>query len=220
MLYGLDFTNKTQPHKPTYYIYNTPIQYCDQYKDLGITFESNLNFKSHILEIKKKAYRQLGMVIRNSKYIQDPDAIKLLYISYVRSVLEYGSVVWNPSTILDSKELERIQAKFVRYLFKKLNGFYPLCPNCPNHIGYDLLIQHLPLQSLETRRLNEQIKLLQNTSTGKLSSPYIHEQILKYKKNSNSPTTTNKNQGTAIQTPQQKGNLHVQLPYYKLPRLL
>ncbi|KAL1448108.1 hypothetical protein WDU94_013874 [Cyamophila willieti] len=172
--YAINFTNKSQPYKPTYYIYNNPIQYCNQYKDLGITFESNLNSKSHILEIKKKAYRQLGMVIRHSKYIQDPDAIKLLYISYVRSVLEYGSIVWNPSTKVDSKELEKIQAKFTRYLFQKLNGFYP------NHIGYDLLIEQLLLQSLQTRRLNEQVKLLQNTSTGKLSSPYIREQILQY----------------------------------------
>ncbi|KAL1452472.1 hypothetical protein WDU94_006700 [Cyamophila willieti] len=38
------------------------------------------------------------MIIRFSKPIQDLDALRLLYQSLVRSILEYGSIIWSPRT--------------------------------------------------------------------------------------------------------------------------
>lgn len=159
-------------HNPlfTYHINDTPLLYVSHSKDLGIIFQSNLTFDKHRNEIEQKAFRRLGLVIRHSKSIPDPDVSKMLYLSLVRPILEYGSPIWLPRTECGKKSLERVQARFVRHLFHKENGLYPLFPN---YIEYELLAENLPIDTLSERRLSEQMKLLQNICQGRSSSSYL-----------------------------------------------
>ncbi|KAI5731180.1 hypothetical protein M8J77_006038 [Diaphorina citri] len=157
--YVMNFTSSKTPITYTYNINNTPLNYVEFYKDLGVTFEKNLDFKKHLEATQKKAFQRLGMIIRFSRPIQDLDALKLLYQSLVRSILEYGSIVWSPRTQVDIKFLEKIQGRFTRYAFNKENKFYPLYPN---YIEYDLLIDHFGLSSLKDRRDKMQLKFIEN----------------------------------------------------------
>lgn len=166
----MSYTTNSVPIQYTYSINNTPLHYVAKYKDLGIIFQNNLLFDLHRNEIEQKAFRRLGMVIRNSKSISDLDVIKMLYLTLVRPILEYGSTIWLPLTQCGKKALERIQARFVRYLFHKENKFYPLYPH---YIEYELLAENLPIETLEQRRENEQIKLLKRICSGKTSSSYL-----------------------------------------------
>ncbi|KAI5746280.1 hypothetical protein M8J77_001836 [Diaphorina citri] len=163
-------TSITSGEQFTYYINDTPLQYVSQCKDLGIIFQQNLTFDRHRNEIEQKAYRRLGMVIRFSKSIPDPNTVKMLYLALVRSILEYGCAIWLPQTECGKKSLERIQARFIRHLFHKENNFYPLYPN---YIEYELLAENLPIETLRQRRLTEQMKLLRNICSGTASSSYL-----------------------------------------------
>lgn len=61
------------------------IKRCNQFEDLGIT--------SRIDETVQKAYRMLGFIHRNSKNFKNFSILNLLFISYVRSKLEYENSI-------------------------------------------------------------------------------------------------------------------------------
>ena len=79
-------------------------------KDLGITIDSDLNFKEHIYGKIKQAFSMLAIINRNF-FNMDKDTFKLLYKSLVRSHIEYGHSVWNPYRIGVISDLERVQKR-------------------------------------------------------------------------------------------------------------
>lgn len=91
-------------------------------KDLGILFDHHLTFKNHIAEITKNASRTMGIIRRSFTYLT-PEIFKPLYMSLVRSKLEYGHSVWNPHHITEIRKLEQVQRNATRYIngFKNLN---------------------------------------------------------------------------------------------------
>jgi len=62
-------------------------------KDLGVTFTPDLSWKEHILEITARANRILGS-LKKAFVNRDSHLWKNLYISLVRSHLEYAVQVW------------------------------------------------------------------------------------------------------------------------------
>lgn len=172
--YKVTYTNKIAKIDHTYNIDRKEIEEVSKIKDLGICFNNNLTWGEHMNQVTLKSYRKLGMVIRYCQPIQDIDTITLLYKSIVRSTIEYGSVIWTPKTAVAIKNIERIQSKFVRYLFQKFNGFYP---KYPTYIEYNILIENLPIQSLKERILNNQMTLLKNIINNQMNSPYILSQL-------------------------------------------
>jgi len=94
--------------------------------------------KSH----SRKAHKRANLIIRcfHSKYIQ---SLVASYKVYVRSILEYSSVSWNPYLIKDIKALESVQLQ--RYLTKRLPGMEKLT--------YRWHFSILELDSLELHRV-------------------------------------------------------------------
>ncbi|XP_073947458.1 uncharacterized protein isoform X1 [Choristoneura fumiferana] len=77
--------------------------------------------------------------------------VKLLYTALVRSKLEASSCVWNPHESTYALMIEKVQKRFLRFLYKKSCGYYPfMYPTVylQGTLGYN---------SLETRRLYEQV---------------------------------------------------------------
>jgi hypothetical protein len=66
-----------------------------------------------------------------------------LYITLIRSKLEYESVVWNSITSTDANKLERIQQRFAALCF---NRFFPQVP-----YNYSLASEELKLHTLRKR---------------------------------------------------------------------
>jgi hypothetical protein len=67
-----------------------------------------------------------------------------LYITLVRSKLEYASVAWNSITSTDANKLERIQQRFAALCF---NRFFPQV-----NYNYSLALVKLKLYTLYIRR--------------------------------------------------------------------
>ena len=95
--------------------YHSYIESVDSEKDLGVTFDTKLNFDVHITNIVNKAQRNLGIIHRSFEYMDKP-MLLTLYKSIVRPVLEYGSCVWSPHLSKDIKRIEGIQRRATKLI--------------------------------------------------------------------------------------------------------
>ena len=82
------------------------IQKVDSIKDLGILFDTRLNFKDHIQEKINKAYNVIGLLKRNVIHV-DGYTFILLYKTLVRPHLEYANSVWSPYKKCDIEQIEK-----------------------------------------------------------------------------------------------------------------
>jgi hypothetical protein len=121
-------------------ITTTKLTRVSQEKDLGIIFDQELNFRDHISSVTNKASQMMG-IIRRTFMCLDPEIFKPLYVSLVRSRLEYGQTVWNPYKKGDIKRLEAVQRNATR----QINGF--------RGMSYTERLQKLDLPTLYFRRL-------------------------------------------------------------------
>lgn len=114
--------------------------------DLGVLFSRNLSFKDHIDRCINKANSMLGFLIRFSKDFHDPYTLKVLFVSFVRSHLEYASIVWNPYYNNTSSRIESVQKRFLMFALRRLprevnTAKYVL----PPYLGRCLLLNIEPL---------------------------------------------------------------------------
>ena len=72
----------------------------------------------------------------------------IAFISYVRPILEYCSVIWSPSTLADIDLLEDVQ----RFCTKRLQGLWD--------VPYSDRLLICGMQSLELRRLTIDLVLV------------------------------------------------------------
>lgn len=121
----ITFTRSRAPRTYNYKISGVPLERVTQIRDLGVTLDSCLTFNTHIANICKQSYMSLGFVMRQSSLFQSKSTIIALYFSFVRSILEYNSIIWDPHEVKYSVMIERVQRKFYRFLYKKLYGYYP-----------------------------------------------------------------------------------------------
>uniref|UniRef100_A0A8D9EGT7 Uncharacterized protein n=1 Tax=Cacopsylla melanoneura TaxID=428564 RepID=A0A8D9EGT7_9HEMI len=153
----MSITRKRTIIEHTYSINNKQLTRVTSKRDLGVIFQSNFKFNEHINCIISGANRTLGLIIRHSKYFNDFDTITTLYTALVRSKLEYAAIIWTPKQDFYIKTIEQVQARFVRVLFLKFNGFYPAYPTA---ISYTTLLEALPMGSLQNRRIFYQLSFL------------------------------------------------------------
>ena len=82
-------------------------------KDLGVLIDKDLSFNDHISDKIKVARKMLGIINRSFKNITKR-CFLILYKSFVRSHLEYGSCLWNPYKIGLIKSIESVQRHATR----------------------------------------------------------------------------------------------------------
>lgn len=143
----MSFYNNQKPVLFSYTINNATLERCTNFKDLGVTFDSRLSFSGHISTIVSSASKVLGYCIRNWGSFTDINTLRLIYVSFVRSKLEYASVIWSPIYQNSKIQVESVQRKFLKYMFFKHNGFYP-----ERGIDNNILLNLFDLNSLEIRR--------------------------------------------------------------------
>lgn len=85
----------------------------------------------------------------------------MLYNTYVRSILEYATTIWNPYYGTHKQPIENVQRKFTRILCYKFN--------IPRDT-YQLRLKNLEMSSLFSRRLYFDELLLYKIISGKLKT--------------------------------------------------
>ena len=108
----MSYTRKLSPLKFDYSIRNVALSRVTVIKDLGVKFDDRLIFVGHIQDIYKAAIRLLGFIMRNTLTFRDITAVLSLYYSFIRSKLEYCSVIWSPTCETHQNLIETVQKKF------------------------------------------------------------------------------------------------------------
>jgi hypothetical protein len=122
-------------------------------EDLGLIFNSSLNFHQHIQSICNKAKSQL-FLLRKRFLSKNVKYLILAYKTYIVPVLNYCSPVWSPSTAGDILLIEKVQ----KFFTKKLSGY--------EELSYKDRLAKCGLRSLELMRLHTDLiycyKILHN----------------------------------------------------------
>lgn len=118
------FTNRIVKLQTEYKMLDKKLNQVHSIKDLGVIFDSKLNFDQHIDEISKKASRMLGFIMRATHKFTNIKCVLMLYNALVRSHLEYNCAIWNPYQIGHIKRIEKIQKSFTRQIAYKFGIEY------------------------------------------------------------------------------------------------
>ena len=120
---------------------SSEISLCEtgELRDLGIRLTSDLSWRTHIGSIVAKGRSSASWVLSVFKS-RDVDIMLTLYYSFVRSHLEYCSLLWHPQTIGDIELVEGVQRSFTA----RISGM--------NHLNYWDRLKSLNLMSLQRRR--------------------------------------------------------------------
>jgi len=124
----------------SYYLNGVLLTNESQVLDLGITISADLSFNVHINNIVAKALQRSSTVFRGfaSRNLQ---LMRKTFITYVRPLLEYNSILWSPNLVYLIDLIESVQRKFT----KRINSL--------SSLSYSSRLASLNLQPLEQRRL-------------------------------------------------------------------
>ena len=112
----LQITNKRKPIHYPYDIHNHKLDVVDSAKYLGVTIQKNLKWNEHINQLTKKANSTTAFLRRNLHHC--PSSTKsLCYLTLVRPLTEYASVVWDPFTTENINKLEMVQRRAARMVY-------------------------------------------------------------------------------------------------------
>ena len=110
-------------------------------KLLGTIIQNDLKWDQNTAHIVKKANARLVLLRKLATFSLPVEDLKIIYILYIRSLLEQSAIVWHSSlTIENSEDLERVQ-KNAMYIIMK-----------DRYTGYENALKSLGLQTLSDRR--------------------------------------------------------------------
>ena len=99
----------------SYSLEGTVLDNVEKIKYLGVTITNDLKWNSHVSNICTNAYSTLGL-LRQNLAACPRDVKESAYKGLVRPVLEYGSPVWDPQSILLQDELKKVQKRAARFV--------------------------------------------------------------------------------------------------------
>ena len=166
-------TLKRAPILHSYSINNSPLQRVAEVRDLGVILDSKLTFSSHINATVSTANRALGLLIRSfqtslKKYKFDRKALLVAYNANIRSILEYGSIIWSGAAKTHLTRLERVQHKFLIWLAARARG-----TDGTPQLDYHSLLAYFNVTSLEARRKQFDLVFLKSIFSGATDSSFL-----------------------------------------------
>lgn len=112
----MSFYRLRNPIKFSYTLHNVILNSASSMKDLDVIFTHNLKFSKHIEYIVTKSLKILGFILRNSSEFTEQSSFKALYFALIRSILEYGSIIWSPYDNIERDLIKRVQEKFLKVI--------------------------------------------------------------------------------------------------------
>ena len=125
---NVNFTRKnTTLHIPIY-MNGTQIKDASTHTHLGITLQFNAKWNNHINATIEKNYKKID-ILRSLKFKLDRKTLELLYMTFIRPSLEYGSSVWTNITKEQKNAIEKVQLAAARVVTGAIKG-------TPHHLIY------------------------------------------------------------------------------------
>ena len=145
-------------------LYGETLKVYPQVQFLGITFDSQLNFKKHfedILDRWNTRYHRLRL-LANKKWGPSPSTLIQIYKQCVRPIFEYGSLSTITASDYIISKIQRLQKKFIR-----------LALRLPKYICTKLLHDSTGLRYVKDRFLSSATK----SPDGIAQNPPVEESI-------------------------------------------
>lgn len=141
----ITFTRKKKVFTFEYGIDGQILKRVVEVKDLGILIDSKLTFDKHVNYVFRRCNKLLGFIFRacRCRRFKSKSSLMFLYNSFIRSLCEYSSVIWNPHYKIYQDKIERIQRKYTRLLYYKFGLRKP---------EYETRLSYLRMQKLSLRR--------------------------------------------------------------------
>ena len=133
-----------------FHINNEAIPKVEQVRDLGVMISDQLKWTKHINKIRSKS-NILSHIILRTFSPNNTSLLVNLFKTYIRPTMEYNTCTWSPHLRCDIKEVESVQKSFTRKLCQRANIKY---------IDYNDRLQKLNLESLESRRIKNDLILM------------------------------------------------------------
>lgn len=137
-----------KPFHPQLFLAGTPLVEVSHHTHLGLTFSNDLNWTTHIKSVVSKASQRVA-IMKRLKYTLSRSTLERLYITLVRPILEYGSVIFDACTQADAQLMETVQYEAAR-----------ICTGAIWNTNRNSLLSEMGWDLLETRRKISKLVLL------------------------------------------------------------
>jgi hypothetical protein len=111
-----NITSKRNIISHKYNIHGHTLEVVDSAKYLGLNIHKSLKWNDHINQVTKKANSTLAFLRRNLHHCPRPTK-SLCYLTLIRPLTEYSSVIWDPHTVENIRKLETIQRTTARMVY-------------------------------------------------------------------------------------------------------
>ena len=145
---------------------------CTHVNDLGVILDVKLTFRDHIDSCVNKANRMLGLLMRSMQVSScmtmrgfDYRPVLCAYYAHVRSVVEYGSVIWGGAVASHLARLERLQHRFLMWLGAKTPG------QCS--MDYASLTEHFHCASIRARFAQADVMFVRSVFSGRIDCAHL-----------------------------------------------
>ena len=155
---------KDDPDPPPLIFGNTQVTEVTDHKHLGVTLTNDLSWGSHIENIVSSAGKCLD-VLNALKHLLDRKTLEQVYKSFVRSKVEYASIVWDNCTKEQSDLIEQVQYRAGKIVSGAIH-----------RTSKELVYQELGWSSLEERRSIQRLKVFHKIINGK-APVYLQEEV-------------------------------------------
>lgn len=168
----MTFARKSKPIIFKYEMNGLELSRVHEHKDLGILLDTKLTMIPHMDKQTNKAKGMLALIRRMSNGIFTHDTTRTLYMSLVRSHLDYANVVYTPNHDVHINKIESIQKQFLLYALRdeQRDEDYRLRP-------YSERCTNMNLQSLARRRINTGILFIYDLIERNIVAPTLNDRI-------------------------------------------
>jgi hypothetical protein len=128
----------------------------DNHKHLGLTLSCDLKWHKHINNISASASKVLGSM-RALKFQLKRSTLNQIYISYMRPILEYASIVWDGCAAYEKQSLEQLQYEAARII-----------TGATRSVSIDFLVKEVGWVSLSDRRKIQKLVIVYKAKKGLL----------------------------------------------------
>ena len=128
-----------------YTLGESPLDYVDSDKDLGVDINVNFNFNNQCERLLSKANQQFGLTRRTCYFVNDVKRKRTLYLSLIRSQFEHCSPIWRPNSVTMVNKLEGLQKRCIKWILSEENIRYN------SHVVYIMKCRQVNLLSLAKR---------------------------------------------------------------------
>lgn len=162
-------TRKKMKVTPIIRFYGQQIEFVSETKFLGVNIEKNLNWKPHIEMTKAACVKRLNLMkmLTTVSWGQKPSFMMEFYIKYIRSKIEYASVIYSSGSDTTLAKLNSVQNAAIRIAFAARKTT-PIV----------FLMSESGLESLETRRKVNVLKYIKKLWTADNTNP-VRSRIVK-----------------------------------------